>query len=73
MPTTAGARAILRRSGDRYVVEVFGTGALTPRGYYSLVAALNADPALRLRWRPLSDAERASVEHGPGALYVVPA
>ena len=65
--------AILRRSPDRYVVEVYGMGALAPRVYYSLVAALNADPALRLRWRPLPDAEQASLEHGPGALYVVPA
>jgi hypothetical protein len=37
------------------------------------VAALNADPALRQRWRPLSHVEQASEEHGPGALNVVPA
>ena len=69
----AAPRAVLRRSGDRYVVEVYGAGATERRLHYALVAALNADPALRLLWRPVREEDRASDLVGPDALYVVPA
>ena len=66
-------RAVLRRSGDTYVVEVYGAGTTEHRTHYSLVAALNADPALRLLWRPVHPEEWGPGLLAPGALYVVPA
>jgi hypothetical protein len=66
-------RAVLRRVGHRYLVEAYGAGATDRKLYHSLVVALNAEPALRLRWRPVTPAEQESARYGPDALYVVPA
>jgi hypothetical protein len=67
-------RAVLRRSDDAYyVVEMRdAAGAPTRRVHFSLVGALNADPALRLLWRPVRPEDRRSGAVDDDVLYVVP-
>jgi hypothetical protein len=66
-------RALLRREEHAYLVEALGPAGTVRTRHPTLVGALNADPALRLLWRPARSAELAAWGLGPDVLYVVPA
>ena len=62
-------RALLRRAGDRYVVDCLGTGVSDLRTYLTLIEALTADARFRHHWRPVRPEAHASGAVDPDVLY----